>query len=327
MVLADSQEVNRVVSPETDLAYAIAVETATERGVNLRGSSRGQSYARLNSNKLASLILATSYGSPGGEIVGNPALALNFLDNAIIDPSLSGSSLKNIVRGINSSKAGARWEGALKLVGGTIGAAGSFILGAAASWTGVGAVAGGAGVAINGDVAFTGLRQLRSGRKELSFATHGLMAMGMSENGATMVGSGLELGAGFIGPGGLTRVDAMSNARGVAVTLTYKPGWNAEQIAAANAKVAALTKARTVKSVVTRSSTSASRTFARAGNALESGKDVDHLIDLQLGGADLVSNMWLLDSSVNRSLGSQIYQATKDLPTGTKIGRFTIQPR
>ena len=94
LVLANGQEVSRVASPETDLAYAIAVEAATERRVNVRGSRQGQLYTQLNDNKLASLILATSYGSPGGEIVGNPALALNFLDNAIIDPALSGSSMK-----------------------------------------------------------------------------------------------------------------------------------------------------------------------------------------------------------------------------------------
>ena len=36
--------------------------------------------------------------------------------------------------------------------------------------------------------------------------------------------------------------------------------------------------------------------------------DVDHIHELQLGGKDSVHNSWLLDSSVNRSTGSQIRQ-------------------
>ncbi|MEI4234135.1 eCIS core domain-containing protein [Roseovarius sp. D22-M7] len=44
----------------------------------------------------------------------------------------------------------------------------------------------------------------------------------------------------------------------------------------------------------------------KAGRAAEF--DVDHILELQIGGADAGSNMWLLDSSFNRSSGSSIAQ-------------------
>ena len=59
--------------------------------------------------------------------------------------------------------------------------------------------------------------------------------------------------------------------------------------------------------------------FTDEGFGVEDGMDVDHVIDLQLGGADAVRNMSPLDASVNRSLGSQIYHATKGLELGTRI--------
>lgn len=54
---------------------------------------------------------------------------------------------------------------------------------------------------------------------------------------------------------------------------------------------------------------------------------VDHKIDLQLGGSDTLSNMWPLDSSVNRSLGAQIQRNIQGLPEGTIIDRVTIGPK
>lgn len=55
------------------------------------------------------------------------------------------------------------------------------------------------------------------------------------------------------------------------------------------------------------------------------GKDVDHTIDLQLGGADDILNMNPLDMSVNRSLGKQIQNQIKDYPYGTDFDKFTIK--
>jgi hypothetical protein len=56
-----------------------------------------------------------------------------------------------------------------------------------------------------------------------------------------------------------------------------------------------------------------------------SRSDVDHRLDLQLGGQDIRSNMVFRESGVNRSFGSQIRHQTQGLPEGTRIGRFTLE--
>lgn len=58
---------------------------------------------------------------------------------------------------------------------------------------------------------------------------------------------------------------------------------------------------------------------------VKKSQDVDHTIELQLGGLDNVSNMKGLDSSVNRSFGRQIQNQIKDLPAGTQIRNVTIK--
>ena len=73
----------------------------------------------------------------------------------------------------------------------------------------------------------------------------------------------------------------------VDVHLKYKDGWTAEQKAQADAKVQALSEAYTVKTEVKRKGTAATTYKATNGaNSVPSGYDVDHTIDLQLGGAD-----------------------------------------
>ena len=65
----------------------------------------------------------------------------------------------------------------------------------------------------------------------------------------------------------------------------------------------------------------------RENNAefIPDGYDIDHVIDLQLGGIDHVSNLRPLDASVNRSMGAQIHYLIKDLPPGTKIGNVIFE--
>jgi filamentous hemagglutinin len=105
--------------------------------------------------------------------------------------------------------------------------------------------------------------------------------------------------------------------------LNYKAGWSPEQIAAADAKVAALNDAaqdgNLTVTQVERAGTSAASIFRSAGNDIPPGMDVDHTIDLQLGGADDVSNMSPLDLSVNRSLGAQIGWQLRGVPVGTCV--------
>ncbi|OPX42854.1 hypothetical protein CLHUN_31780 [Ruminiclostridium hungatei] len=114
---------------------------------------------------------------------------------------------------------------------------------------------------------------------------------------------------------------------GVNIELKYKDGWTAAQRVEADAKVQALTEAPTVKTAPNRSGTSASSRYKKANgpDSVPQGKDVDHTIDLQLGGADDILNMNPLDNSVNRSLGKQIQNKIKDYPVGTQFDEFTIR--
>lgn len=86
----------------------------------------------------------------------------------------------------------------------------------------------------------------------------------------------------------------------------------------------ALTDADTIVMQTQRGGTSATSRYRSAGNSISPGNDIDHIHDLQLGGADTIDNMWQLDLSVNRSLGSQIHHQIKDLPVGTRVNRVTI---
>lgn len=70
---------------------------------------------------------------------------------------------------------------------------------------------------------------------------------------------------------------------------------------------------------VERSGTSAASRYSRAGGDIPRGADVDHTIDLQLGGLDDLANMSPLNFSVNRSLGSQIGWQLRDVPVGTCV--------
>jgi hypothetical protein len=113
---------------------------------------------------------------------------------------------------------------------------------------------------------------------------------------------------------------------GVDLALKFKPGWTEAQRAEALAKTQFLTDAPTVVTASERSGTSAAMNRYRRAEQLPTGRDVDHKIDLQLGGSKTIDNLWSLDSSVNRSLGTQIQQQirARDLPLGTRINRVTI---
>jgi len=112
---------------------------------------------------------------------------------------------------------------------------------------------------------------------------------------------------------------------GVDLTLKYKKGWSAAQRAEAAAKAQILNDSETVVTDAERAGTSAASRYRQAGGNIPPGNDVDHVIDLQLGGADSVPNMSPLDASVNRSLGSQIHHRIKNLPVGTRVNRVTIR--
>jgi RHS repeat-associated protein len=135
-------------------------------------------------------------------------------------------------------------------------------------------------------------------------------------------------GAVDLGRRGWSAVTGTSAASGVGVELAYKEGWSAAQIAAADEKVGALNRAAQQGSLavskVSRGGTSAASAFRAAGGDIPSRHDVDHVIDLQLGGLNTVPNLSPLDYSVNRSLGAQIACRLRGLPVGTKIISVTI---
>ena len=153
------------------------------------------------------------------------------------------------------------------------------------------------------------------------------------QDGVTLTVDGVAqgtLGVAMAGRGGTPGVATSAipkpPRKPVDLELRYKQDWTQEQRADARAKVEKLNQAKNKKVVkkVQRGSASASSKFRDDGNEVPPGCDVDHCVDLQLNGKDTLSNMWPLDSSVNRSLGSQIHHAIKNLPANTPIGRITI---
>ncbi len=115
-------------------------------------------------------------------------------------------------------------------------------------------------------------------------------------------------------------------AKGVDIVLKYKEGWSAEQKAAATLKAKALTEAETVVVKNPQRATNLRNRYKKAGNIIKPTEDVDHVVDLQLGGADdILTNTQSLDKSVNRSLGKQINNKIKGLPEGTKINKVEIK--
>lgn len=107
--------------------------------------------------------------------------------------------------------------------------------------------------------------------------------------------------------------------------MSYKEDWTPEQRAEADAKCKALSEADTRKTSVAGKRNPNNTSRFRKDNSIPSSQDVDHLIDLQLNGKDVPSNMWGLDSSVNRSLGSQISSLIRNLPVGTVLRNFFMR--
>jgi hypothetical protein len=152
-----------------------------------------------------------------------------------------------------------------------------------------------------------------------------LATIGMAQGGMRVASNRL----GTIG-GNLTRravAQAVRSAEGEGfdLILRYNPSWSAAQRAAAAAKVQLLNEADTIVTRGTRGANSASRVWNRAGRTRPPNSDIDHMHDLQLGGSDTIGNMLPLNSSVNRSLGSQIGNVIRTMPDGTRINRVIIE--
>ena len=107
--------------------------------------------------------------------------------------------------------------------------------------------------------------------------------------------------------------------------LSYKEDWTPGQRAEADAKCRSLTKADTKKTNVDGKRKKTKTAKYRKANSIPSSQDVDHTIDLQLGGIDDATNMNGLDKSVNRSLGSQINYLISNLPENTILRNFYMK--
>ena len=123
-------------------------------------------------------------------------------------------------------------------------------------------------------------------------------------------------------------VKVSADGSGFDFELKFKPDWTAEQRQAAIKKIKALTEAGTFKEMTPRKGSASKRFKGEHGDdSVPAKHDVDHIIELQLGGADDLCNMEPLCRSVNRSFGAQIKNLLKDLPEGAKINKFTIVDR
>ena len=119
--------------------------------------------------------------------------------------------------------------------------------------------------------------------------------------------------------------ETSTTSAGVNLFIQPKSTWNADQMSQAEAKVGALTDAETVvtKNPVSRDANLRSK-FIKSGGQVSSSQDVDHIVDLQLGGSNATSNLQSLDKSVNRSIGKQLQLQMKTLPDNTRVNKVIL---
>jgi hypothetical protein len=86
---------------------------------------------------------------------------------------------------------------------------------------------------------------------------------------------------------------------------------------------AAARRGELVVTRVTSKSRSSTSAFRRANRLVD--KDWDHVIELQLGGRDVISNLRRIPSSVNRSAGAQIARQLRNVPAGTRIRQVRLE--
>jgi len=157
-------------------------------------------------------------------------------------------------------------------------------------------------------------RAIRAGGDEGATSLKIFGAVGRGAKGATSVADD----AGEVLARGVTR-----RSDGVVeISLKKKPGWTPSQVRQATQKVAdGNARNPVVTQVRTRPNNQRALWEKAHGKITQPFTDVDHILDLQLGGQHVLGNFQLLDRSVNRSLGSQISNAIKraGLQPGTPV--------
>lgn len=113
------------------------------------------------------------------------------------------------------------------------------------------------------------------------------------------------------------------------IAIKMKKGWTAEQVQAMITKIAQVNERNPVVAAVEkqRRNPTATRLWELAGRERQAGMDIDHILDLRLGGSNTIDNLQLLDRSVNRSFGAQIGNALRhaNIAEDTPV-RITISP-
>jgi hypothetical protein len=157
--------------------------------------------------------------------------------------------------------------------------------------------------------------------------------------GATAAGDGVSA-AGDGADAALTSVNAAGNgarAAGVEAAdagsamptilrLRYKQGWTAAQQSSADAKAAAMNHVGDLVVTQVKRDGTLQQAFRKLAQ-LDDSQDADHIKELQLSGQDEMENMWGLDKSVNRSMGSQINaQITRlGLKPGDRVDQIVFE--
>jgi len=121
------------------------------------------------------------------------AASANFYWFADADPFSLADPFGHGAADSSGSSGWTRLWGGVRAAGGILEAGAGITLGVATSWTGIGAVAGGA-VALHGaDQAVAGFRQLWTGQATDSFTSSGLQAAGLSRTQANLVDAGISI--------------------------------------------------------------------------------------------------------------------------------------
>lgn len=112
------------------------------------------------------------------------------------------------------------------------------------------------------------------------------------------------------------------------IRVKYGSDWTRAQRNAADEKMRAIFEAGSRgglhKTKPVRSGSATARYVNETGGRVRSNENVDHTIELQLGGKDDVTNMKPLDKTVNSSFGTQIEKQIRDLNYGDPIPTAAI---
>lgn len=103
-----------------------------------------------------------------------------------------------------------------------------------------------------------------------------------------------------------SRVQVVDGVTEIAIRM--KKGWTEDQVAAMVNKITQVNESDPVVTYVRPGARTPSpvRMWDGARQARRAGFDIGHILDLRLGGRNVLENLQLLDRSVNRSFGAQI---------------------